>query len=208
MSLDAMPRSAGFVPLHATTGEAASVAEGYASGYSAGWSAGTRAGLKEVEEQRRRIAEDAAARAERAAAAAQEALATLARAAAAAQARLAPVVTDAHAELTTTAVALAEALLGAELRDDDTSARAALRRALSVQDEDVVRVRLNPDDLAHLTATLDSLPVDLAVPSDVELVADPALGRGDAVAELAEGHLDARLGTALARARAALEVEA
>ena len=43
MSLDAMPRSAGFVPLHATTGEAASVAEGYASGYSAGWSAGTRA---------------------------------------------------------------------------------------------------------------------------------------------------------------------
>src|SRR5690625_5153245 len=162
MSLDAMPRSTGFVPLHATTGEAASVAEGYASGYSAGWSAGTRAGLKEVEEQRRRIAEDAAARAERATAAAQEALATLARAAAAAQARLAPVVTDAHAELTTTAVALAEALLGAELRDDDTSARAALRRALSVQDEDVVRVRLNPDDLAHLTATLDSLPVDLA----------------------------------------------
>lgn len=208
MSLDAMPRPGGFVPLHATSGEAASVAEGYASGYSAGWSAGTRAGLKEVEEQRRRLAAEAAERAEQAAAAAQAALATLARAAAAAQARLTPVVADAHTELTAAAVALAETLLGAELRDDETAARAALRRALSVQDEDVVRIRLHPDDLAHLTRTLADLPAELTVPDGVELVADPALDRGDALSELAEGYLDARLSTAVARVKDALEVEA
>jgi flagellar assembly protein FliH len=43
------------------------------------------------------------------------------------------------------------------------------------------------------------------VPDGVELVADPQLARGDAVAELADGYLDARLSTALARVRRVLE---
>lgn len=206
MSLDAVPRT-GFVSFHTSRAESASMVEGYASGYSAGWSAGARAALKDAEEQRARLAQEATARADQAAAAAQEALMTLARAAAAARDRLTPVATQADQDLAEAAVCLAEALLGGELRDDDTSARSALRRALSVQDSDVVRIRLNPDDLAHLTRTLDELPADLAVPSDVELLADAGLARGDAVSELAVGFLDARIDTAVARVRAALEVE-
>lgn len=207
MSLDAVPQTSGFVPFHTPRAESASVAEGYASGYSAGWSAGARAALKDAEEQRAQIAHDAATRADQAATAAREALTTLARAAAAARDRLTPVVTEAEQGLADAAVSLAEALLGAELLDDDASARSALRRALSVQDSEVVVVRLNPDDLTRLKATLDTLPKDVQVPAGVELVADADLARGDAVSELPEGFLDARLSTAVARVRAALEVE-
>lgn len=195
-----------FTPLHTTRPEAASVAAGYSSGYTAGWSAGARAAAQDAEEQRRRAAEELAARAQLAASAAQEALSTLAQAADAARRRSAPVLTDAQDALTRAAVDLAETVLGAELRDGDASAQSALRRALSVRDEGLVRVRLHPEDLAHLTATLASLPAELRLPDGVELVADPALGRGDAVSELEEGYLDARVGAALVRVRDALGV--
>ncbi len=198
---------AGFTPLHHTPVEHASVANGYSTGYSAGWSAGARAAAKEAAELRQRLAEESAEQARRASAAAGQAMAALARAAAAARARTAPVLEEADEVLTRAAVALAEALLGAELRDDQTSARSALARALTVQDTDIVRIRLHPEDLAHLSATLDALPDELHLPAEVELVPDPELGRGDAVCELAEGYLDARIASALARVRHALELE-
>ncbi|WP_228498077.1 hypothetical protein [Frigoribacterium sp. VKM Ac-1396] len=80
------------------------------------------------------------------------------------------------------------------------TARAAVARALAVTDPgDVVTVRLHPADLARLdAATLDS------VAADVAFVADASLARGDAEAELRVGQVDARLGTALDRARTAL----
>jgi flagellar assembly protein FliH len=80
------------------------------------------------------------------------------------------------------------------------TARAAVARALAVTDPgDVVTVRLHPADLAWLdAATLDS------VAADVAFVADASLARGDAEAELRVGQVDARLGTALDRARTAL----
>jgi flagellar assembly protein FliH len=80
------------------------------------------------------------------------------------------------------------------------TARAAVARALAVTDPgDVVTVRLHPADLAQLdAATLDS------VVADVAFVADASLARGDAEAELRVGQVDARLGTALDRARTAL----
>ena len=198
---------AGFTPLHQAPAESATLAAGYSSGYTAGWSAGSRAAAKEAAELRQRLAEDAAEQARQAATAAAQAMSTLAQAAAAARARTVPVLEEADEALTRAAVTLAEALLGAELRDDDTSARAALARALTVQDVDIVRIRLHPDDLAHLSATLDSLPDELHLPSELELLPDAELERGDAVCELAEGYLDARLSTALARVRSALELE-
>lgn len=80
------------------------------------------------------------------------------------------------------------------------TARAAVARALAVTDPgDVVTVRLHPADLAQLdAATLDS------VAADVAFVADASLARGDSEAELRVGQVDARLGTALDRARTAL----
>jgi flagellar assembly protein FliH len=55
---------------------------------------------------------------------------------------------------------------------------------------------MHPDDLA--------LVADVAAPDSVELVADPTLARGDAIAELRSGLIDARLTAAVERARAAL----
>jgi flagellar assembly protein FliH len=62
----------------------------------------------------------------------------------------------------------------------------------------VAAVRLHPADIAVLKAA--GLPQG----TGVELVPDPSLARGDAMAEYPQGWLDARLGTALARARSAL----
>lgn len=200
--------AASFVPVTPEPARQVEQAAGYSAGYSAGWSAGTRAAAREAEAQRRQLAAEAATHAQEHAAAVRQALALLAQAADAIRRRTAPVVADAHDVLTAGAVQLAEALLGAELRDDDASARAALRRALAVgEEEDVVRVRLHPDDLAHLRATMHRLPADLQPPAGVELLPDPSLQRGDAVSELTEGFLDARLTKAIARVRAALEVE-
>ncbi|WP_413451438.1 FliH/SctL family protein [Georgenia phoenicis] len=207
MSREPSPAGPVFTPLTTVRPEAASVAAGYSSGYTAGWSAGTRAAAQEAEAQRRLAAEQLAARAQRAATAAQEALNTLARAAEAARHRAAPVLDEAESALTRAAVDLAETVLGTELRDGDASAHAALRRALSVRDEGLVRIRLHPADLVHLTETLSALPAELRVPEGVELVADPELGPGDAVSELEEGYLDARIGAAVARVRDALGVE-
>lgn len=197
-----------FTPLHVIRPEAASVAAGYSSGYTAGWSAGTRAAAREAEEQRRLVAAEVAVQAQQAAAAAQEALATLARAATAARQRVVPPLREAQDGLTRATLVLAEALLGAELRDGDASAQAALRRALSVCDDGIVRIRLHPADLAALDASLATLPGDLQPPAGVVLVADATLEPGDAVSELEEGYLDARIATAVERVRAALGVDA
>jgi len=196
-----------FTPLHVTRPEAASVAAGYSSGYTAGWSAGSRAAAREAEEERRRTADLAAAQAQQAAVAAQEALTALAHAAGAARRRLAPVLHEAQDGLTRATLELAEALLGAELRDHDASAQAALRRALSVRDDGIVRIRMNPADLAALDRVLGALPAELTPPEGVVLVADAELQPGDAVSELEEGYLDARIASAVERVRAALGVE-
>ncbi|MBF4580505.1 hypothetical protein [Frigoribacterium sp. VKM Ac-2530] len=77
------------------------------------------------------------------------------------------------------------------------TARAAVARALDGLDRSlVVGVRLHPADLAALG--------DAVAASSVPLVADARLARGDAEVDLPAGLVDARLVTALARARTAL----
>jgi flagellar assembly protein FliH len=97
-------------------------------------------------------------------------------------------------ELLGAAVALATALVGHELADGEGSALAAVRRALAAADPaPVVAIRLAPEDLEVVAGA-----TDVTVP----LEADPGLERGDAVAVLAEGLVDARITTALERVRA------
>ncbi|WP_261166308.1 FliH/SctL family protein [Microbacterium sp. Marseille-Q6965] len=97
------------------------------------------------------------------------------------------------------AVELAEAVVGRELSMADDAAALALHRALSeVGAADVRALRLNPIDLETLRGAG-------AAPEGVALVADPTLARGDAVATLPEGLVDARIATAFERARRALE---
>jgi len=108
----------------------------------------------------------------------------------------APVHAAADDALVAAALELAESLRGGELQNGDTSARAAIARAIaSVDEESITAVRLSPVDLAVIGAH------GILVP-EVRLVADPTLSPGDAVVELADGRIDARIGSALARARA------
>ncbi|WP_154792083.1 FliH/SctL family protein [Occultella kanbiaonis] len=164
-------------------------------GHAAGYAAGLRAAratlaerLTELEtEHERHDAERSAATA--------GAVAALSAAAARLDARETTTLLDAQDQLAAAAVDLAEAVLGIELADGDTSARAALTRALAGVRHEVVRtVRMHPDDIATLAGA--QAPVDL--------VADAALTRGDAMVDLDAGFLDAGIRTALGRARAAL----
>ena len=93
---------------------------------------------------------------------------------------------------------LAEAILGYELNDGPTSARAALARVVGHADpKTLIAVRMNPNDIAELDAAGRATTA-------VDIIADDDIARGDAVGDFADGYLDARIQTALARARAAL----
>ena len=169
-----------------------------ASGHAAGYAEGLRAANAELDALRARLHAEHDATIRHGQARLDRAIDVLAAASDALAARAVPVVAEAQDVLAQGALQLAEAILGIELSTGDTSARAALTRALSTADAALVtRVRLSPLDLAVLDdATIAS--------AGVQLVADPALGRCDAIAELPVGYLDARVSTATARARAAI----
>lgn len=181
-----------------TTSPTAESAAARTSGYAAGYAAGRRAAEADVRElhttlQRRN--DDAEAERQRALAAA---VATLDAAAASLRACTLPVVQDASTLLATSALELAEAVLGTELLDTEHGARAALARALAgIETSTIQAVRMHPGDLA-------ALPAGLHLDERVRLVPDHRLEHGDAVTEFDDGYLDARIGEALARCRAAL----
>ena len=167
-------------------------------GHAAGHAAGLRAAELEAAAMRialqaefdRRIAERMTE--------VSTAAAALTQAAAMLNARTAPALAEADSALAAAAVALTETLLGRALEDAAPAARAALDRALAAAGTEAVqRVRMNPDDLALVA---DAVAAD----DGIEFLADVSLRRGDAVAELQNGLIDARLSSALHRARAAL----
>lgn len=174
--------------------------EARAAGFAAGYAAGARRAAQEAAERAAHVALAAADAADVAARRVTDALDVLGRAAAVVRASAAPVVADATDVLHTSALELAEAVLGVELASDERSARAALTRVLAAEPgPGPVTVRLHPRDLAAVLAS--GAATDLV---DVQLEADPDLTPGDAVAEHADGHVDARVGAAFVRARRAL----
>ena len=109
-----------------------------------------------------------------------------------------PVLGEAERRVADAGLQLAEAILGTELSNAQTAARAALARAFpSGETVPPLTVRLHPDDVQLLTGTTPA--------AGIALVADTTLERGDAVASYPDGMIDARIGTALERARTALE---
>jgi flagellar assembly protein FliH len=165
-------------------------------GHSAGYAAGLRAAEAEVA----RIAEHArdereALRADGATALAS-ALAALEAATSHVSEIASLVLAESDAALAAAAIELAESILGHELADGEASARVALSRALATVDPaTVLDIRVSPVDLAVLSANdIES--------SGVRIVADPDLARGDAVVDVPEGRVDARISSALDRARA------
>lgn len=178
-----------------TAAEEAAKVRGYAAGYAEG---------------ARKAAAEAAAAAQRAEATRQAALAdmqaqldaalaVLGQAAAALRARTVPTVQDATQTLTDSALDLAESIIGYQITHDAPgAARAALTRALDGMDPAlVVAVRLHPADI-------HALPEEVRAACPVDLVPDQTITPGDAVSMFEDGYLDARITTAVDRARAAL----
>lgn len=173
-------------------------AQARAHGHATGYAAGLRAAKVETA---RRLAElDAASTEERRQGYARidVAIEALEAAALALHSRTVPTIERAQDVLAASAIELAEAILGYELEDGKNSARSALARVLDNADQKMVlAIRMNPVDVFQLdnasrTATM------------VEIVPDATIARGDAVADFSDGYLDARIQTALARARSAL----
>lgn len=169
-----------------------------ARGYASGYADGARRAEAELAARRAELEAEFAASTRHQQARVDAQVQALAAVAAAADARLLPVVAEAQDSLAAAALDLAEAVIGTELSDDDTSARSVLARVTAVVHADAVTtVRVNPAEL----------PLIAEVASDLlgfTFVADPSLGRGDAVAALPNGYLDARVRAALDRARTAL----
>lgn len=170
-----------------------------ARGHAAGYAEGLRMAATRMNEQARRLDAEHAAALVHAEATANRLVDQLAAAARALDERTLPLVRDVEHAIVASAVDLAEAVIGVELGDRESAARLALRRALDHEHvAEAHTVRMHPDDLALIGA-------DIAARTGVSFAADTQLARGDAMTEFAEGFLDARIGTALRRALAALD---
>ncbi|WP_313542632.1 FliH/SctL family protein [Leifsonia aquatica] len=207
------------IPVLAETAqEQAALASARARGYATGFADGRRAAAEEqaawlaaADEARAVQEEQVAAR-----------IGVLAQALRAAAVELreatVPVLAEVEDVLVEAAFELASAVVGDALGDRVAASRAAVARALSGETAgEVAVVRLNPDDLALLVEaeaeaeeqaasdgnarTSSALVTGIPAP---RLVPDPSIAPGDAVGELPAGWLDARISTALARAREAL----
>ncbi|AMB58757.1 FliH/SctL family protein [Microterricola viridarii] len=179
--------------------ERASV-RGHAAGYAEGLrqaDAAARVRLAELEAAQAVIAAEALARLDAARAVLDTAIAAVQRTAL-------PLLEQSDDTLVSAALELAEAVIGLELRDEQRGASAALQRVLGALAAETTHpeliVRLQQDDLALLRET-GQLPEGLTVQ------ADPTLFRGDSVAVFADGLVDARIDSALRRAKLALLAE-
>lgn len=97
----------------------------------------------------------------------------------------------------TLALQLAELILMREVASSAGSAREAILRCFSeLEPGERAVIHLNPDDMAAL-GDVD----DLLAERSFEMVADPTIRSGDAVAETSSGSVDGRIQTALDRVR-------
>jgi len=167
---------------------------GYADGHAEGYRIAAAAA---AEAQERAEAERAARDAEHARDI-DLALQALEEAALALSRRAADLAAATQHQVFARAVELAELILSGELATTEGSATAALRRATLTTDEGEIReVRVHPEDLR----TLERLG---HCPEGVDLAADASLARGDAIVMLDDGLVDARIRSALDRARDAV----
>ncbi|WP_347109912.1 FliH/SctL family protein [Paenarthrobacter sp. S56] len=171
---------------------------GYTQGHAAGYAAGMQAAAAEQLRLREQLLAEHRDMLDAGRSAIARAVTVLGAAADAAQRRQETALAEVEATLAAGAVELAQAILGYELGDGERTARAALERALGQPGANVTVVRLHPGDLAALEAA------GVVLPAGVELKADAALNPGEAVGEYPHGWIDARLGSAVERARQAL----
>lgn len=197
MSTEARFSPMNFPPLRDNRHERAEE-QARARGHAAGYAAGLQAAAAEVKEQKARLQAEHEAVVQNSRLRVERTVQALNAAVRALQQRTEPVLAQAQDTLAAAAMELAEAVLGCELADGERSARAALSRALAGVDAATVQtVRMHPVDLSMLDP-------EVRRQAGVQFVPDATLERGDAVTEFADGYLDAKIDSALARAKAAL----
>jgi flagellar assembly protein FliH len=166
-------------------------------GYATGWAEGRRAA-----EEQARVAAEAAADQQRIDAGRREseheaAVQALLTAAAALEEATERTCTQVQTHAVRLAVQLTEALVGHELAVAKAPGLGAVRRALAlVPGEPVTRIRVSPEEAAH--------PDLVALAGTAVVIADPTLGRGDALVETELAVVDARVSTALQRVQEVL----
>lgn len=167
-------------------------------GYAAGFAAGMRAATDQAHQQRDRLEAEAHQQKTTRDAVLHHAVDALGAAADAFHKRTLSTLVDVDAALIESALSIAEAVVGSELRQQEHAAAAALRRSVGELDRSQIRaVRMHPDTLA-------AIPTDMLQRAEVSLIPDHHLAPGDAVADLNEGFIDARISTALQRCKTAL----
>jgi flagellar assembly protein FliH len=171
-----------------------------AAGYAAGWAHGARAARLVSDAEAHVAAANRERAEERRDADVRRAIAALDAAATALEQRSVPSAHEIEDLIVSSALSIAEALIGVSLEDHAVRGRAALKRALALAPvgEDVT-VALGPDDLAVVG---DAAATDLT--RKITLVEDASLAPGDATATCGATVIDARLSTGLARVRAVL----
>lgn len=167
-------------------------------GYAEGYAAGSRTAAQQAAQHQQQLQNRFDQQQRDNAAEHQRALRGLRAAADALQSRTLPAVETLEMQVIEAALQLAETILGRELRDGAHAARSALKRVLAeVEPEEIRAVRMHPETAAQL----DKVALDDA---GVRVHADPGLAPGDAVADLTEGFLDARITAALERCQEAV----
>ncbi|MCT9868461.1 hypothetical protein [Paenarthrobacter aurescens] len=184
---------------------------GFVQGHAAGYAAGMQAAAAGQRDLQERLRAEHGDMLDAGRSALARSLQLLQAAASAAQQRQEVALEEVQDVLARSAIELAEAILGYELAQGENTARAALARALtplggggaggaggSTGSTGVTSVRLHPGDIAALAAS------GVTEITGVELKADATLNPGDAVGEYPNGWIDARISTALERAKLAL----
>lgn len=164
-----------------------------AQGYAVGWAEGRREAERAARAAAEAAAEQAAADVRRREAEHRDALAALQQAAALVRERLTEVCRAVDEQAAELALELTRELVGQTAAN---AGRHALQRVAELLPEHpVVRVRLHPDVAPTATGLLEQ---------GVAVVADPTLGRADAVVEADTHVVDLRVTTALERLREVL----
>jgi flagellar assembly protein FliH len=167
-------------------------------GHAAGYAAGLRLAAADATRAEERAAAEVASQLESSRIAVLVALRALDAAAELFATLSLPVLEEADATLAEASIELAGAIAGWRPEDAETAAAAAVRRAIAgAGATEILAVRLNPTDFELIGA-------DAAELASVTVIADPSIGRGDALVDLADGRVDARIASAFERARAAL----
>lgn len=179
-------------------------AAGHAAGYAAGYAAGARAAAAAAASQTERDKADHERRESERDRQVAQAVQALGAAVEQWRGLAAPALADSEDLLHQGAIEIAQAILTRELHPGPDSAVDILQRALSVPvSVTPTAIRVSQADYPHIERALADGAA--ALPDGVQVSADPRLGPGDAVTEHVDGVLDARIGAAIARARAALE---